>query len=94
LPEPDGAQVARVIQEMMRQPEQLRQMGENGRLAFLQQYTLSHAIERYSRLLEETFGYLGKAAEQLTALPPTLAVCEPASPNAKSPRSANKARPS
>jgi len=55
LARPTGQQVAEVIKELMAHPEELARMGENGRRAFLQNYTLSRAVDQYDRLLRECF---------------------------------------
>jgi glycosyltransferase involved in cell wall biosynthesis len=55
LPDPTGEDVADLIRELVRDPERLKRMGENGYRAFRSQYTLSLAADRYSRLLEQSF---------------------------------------
>jgi glycosyltransferase involved in cell wall biosynthesis len=55
LPEPDGPAIAQTIRELMGDEARLRRMGQNARNAFLTTYTLSHAVDRYQQLLQETF---------------------------------------
>lgn len=55
LPEPNGSSVAEVIQCFRNHPKRLAQMGSNGRRAFLEKYSLSKAVDRYERLLIESF---------------------------------------
>lgn len=55
LPDPTGTEVARVIEELINNPEQLKEMGLNGYQAFKNNYTLTIAARRYSDLLENAF---------------------------------------
>lgn len=52
LSDPTGSEVAQVIEELMSNPQQAKEMGANGYLAFKDNYTLAHAAKRYSDLLE------------------------------------------
>lgn len=63
LPHPDGAQVAAVIRELMHDPARLAQLGDNGRRAFLRAYTLSHAVDRYDRVLNACFGAVASPSQ-------------------------------
>lgn len=55
LENPDGAQVAQVVTQLMAKPEWSARMGRNGRDAFLRHYTLSHAVQQYSSILHQAF---------------------------------------
>jgi glycosyltransferase involved in cell wall biosynthesis len=51
LVQPDGEEIADVIRRLMADPERRRAMGEAGRRAFLDGYTLARAAERYDAAL-------------------------------------------
>ena len=51
LAEPNGMQVAMTIRALQSQPDQLLAMGQAGRKAFLDRYTLSHAAQAYDGAL-------------------------------------------
>jgi glycosyltransferase involved in cell wall biosynthesis len=55
LPDPDGRQVAEVIRGLIDDPERLRGMGDNGRKAFLEKYSLRTSAQKYSALMERCF---------------------------------------
>jgi glycosyltransferase involved in cell wall biosynthesis len=50
-----GATIAHAIAELIQNPDSLTEMGNNARKAFLGNYSLSHAVERYDRTLQELF---------------------------------------
>lgn len=52
LEEPTGTQVAQLVRELMANQERVEAMGANGYRAFLDTYTLSHAVQRYDALIE------------------------------------------
>jgi len=51
LPDPTGEQVARTIEDLLRDPERLRRMGRNGYEAFKANYTLKRSAEKYGKVL-------------------------------------------
>ena len=51
LVRPEGEDIARVIRALMANPERRAAMGEAGRRAFLADYTLARAAERYDAAL-------------------------------------------
>jgi glycosyltransferase involved in cell wall biosynthesis len=51
----NGAEVARVVKELKRDPLKLREMGENGYRAFRTRYTLTVAARRYDEILTNAF---------------------------------------
>jgi glycosyltransferase involved in cell wall biosynthesis len=53
LEDPTGEQVARLLQRLLQEPEQLEAMGRRGRQAFEAKYTLSHAAVRYDQVLQQ-----------------------------------------
>jgi glycosyltransferase involved in cell wall biosynthesis len=55
LPSPTGEMVAAMIRELLSERDRLTQMGENGRIAFQKQYTLSIAAARYDQLIRDCF---------------------------------------
>ena len=55
LQDPTGPQVAEMLRTLLHDRERLRQMGENGRAAYLRNYTLTLAVERYDACLSAVF---------------------------------------
>ncbi len=53
LRDPDGAQVAEALENLISNPRRLLELGHNARQKFLQDYTLSKAVDRYNALLEK-----------------------------------------
>ena len=56
LPRADGAAVAAIVRQLAGDPARFASLGDNGRRAFLKNYTLSKAADRYSAALEGVFG--------------------------------------
>jgi glycosyltransferase involved in cell wall biosynthesis len=69
MPDPDGAAVAAQLQSMLDDPEMLRRMGENGRAAFLREYTLAAAVNRYDDLLRGSFAMDGPGRDNVSQGP-------------------------
>ena len=55
MPNPSGKDVAEQIENLMRNPEFIKQMGQKGYEAFLKRYTLDVAVEQYSQFLDTYF---------------------------------------
>ena len=51
LPDPTAGAVARLVTELMADRPKLARMGANGRVAYLENFTLSQAAERYDECL-------------------------------------------
>lgn len=56
LGQADGRRIADVVQDLLAEPERFREMGRNGRRAFLEHYTLAKAGQRYDVALRSAFG--------------------------------------
>jgi glycosyltransferase involved in cell wall biosynthesis len=52
LPDATGVQVAKTIEELLKDPKRLKVMGLNGYEAFKANYTLTGAAEKYGKLLD------------------------------------------
>jgi glycosyltransferase involved in cell wall biosynthesis len=55
LRDPSGEEVAACVRDLMRDPARREEMGRNARRAFLEEFTLDHAAERYDLCLAEAF---------------------------------------
>ena len=60
LVDPDPAEIAAAIRELMADGEARAAMGEAGRAAFLERYTLAHAAAAYDRALSSMLGGKGQ----------------------------------
>lgn len=58
LPNPSGTELAGVIRELKAQREQLTMMGQRGRAAFEQSYTLNKSATLYQSVLDQAFNGL------------------------------------
>lgn len=52
LEDPTGNDVAQLLRRLLDDRDRLREMGQRGREAFEERYTLSHAAERYDSVLQ------------------------------------------
>lgn len=55
IPEPTGQNVAKEIRGLIDDPDRVTQMGEKGYNAFIENYTLDMAVEKYSQFLSQYF---------------------------------------
>jgi len=70
LPYAHDEQIADAINDMLACPTYCKQMGRNGRLAFLQHYTLDHALDRYKPIIERQLAK-NRISEPLASHPAT-----------------------
>lgn len=52
---PNGAEVAGIIRDLIQTPDRLREMGTKAYRAFQDNYTLARAVQRYNDLMKEVF---------------------------------------
>jgi glycosyltransferase involved in cell wall biosynthesis len=55
LANPEGREIARLIEKLVADRVYLEKIGRNGRKAFLENYTLTLAAKRYKELIDKTF---------------------------------------
>ncbi len=55
MPDPTGYEVVEVILNLLDDPDRVARMGENGYKAFLENFTLKIAVEKYSEFLNDHF---------------------------------------